>query len=78
MANTRCLYREKESEHKKTIDPIKQELNEIKLDCAHWEKMVRMSLEKGQVKQADDFKKLHFQAKTKLESIKTKFESMRA
>lgn len=68
----------KESAHKKTIDPIKQELNEIELDCAHWEKMIRMSLEKGQAKQADDFKKLHSQAKTKLKLIKTKFESLQA
>lgn len=68
----------KQSEHKKTIDPLKRELNEIELDCAHWEKMVRMSLEKGQNKQAEDFKKLHLQAKSKLELTKNRFESIQA
>lgn len=73
-----AFIKKKQLEHKKTIDPLKRELNEIELDCAHWEKMVCLSLEKGQTKQADDFKKLHFQAKTKLELIKTEFESLQA
>jgi hypothetical protein len=73
-----AFIEKKQSEHKKTIDPLKRELNEIELDCAHWEKMVRMSLEKGQSKQAEDFRKLHLQAKSKLESTKHKFESIQA
>lgn len=72
-----CIEK-KESDHKKTIDPVKQELNEIKLDCAHWEKMIRISLEKGQTQQAEDFRKLHLQAKSRLESTKNKFKSIQA
>ena len=72
------LIEKKQSENKKAIDPIKRELNEIELDCAHWEKLIRISLEKGQSKQAEDFKKLHFQAKSKLELTKNKFESIQA
>lgn len=71
-----AFVEKKQSENKKTINPIKQELNEIELDCVHWEKLIRMSLEKGQTQQAEEFKKLHLQAKNKLELTRNKFESI--
>lgn len=67
------MIEKKESEQKKVIDPIKHELTEAELDCAHWQKMIRHSLEKGKKGDVDNFKNLLKQAQKKVESIKSKF-----
>lgn len=67
------MIEKKEIEHKKSIDPIKRELSDAALDCVHWQKMMCLSLEKGQESDANNFKKLLQQAQEKMQSIKLKF-----
>lgn len=67
------MLEKKAVEHKKAVDPIKQELNEAELDCVHWQKMMHLSLEKGQESDANNFKKLLQQTQEKIQSIKLKF-----
>ncbi len=67
------MIEQKESKIKRTIDPIKQALSEAELDCAHWHKMMRLSREKGQEDDANNFKNLLKQSQKKMESIKLQF-----
>lgn len=69
------MIEKKQMEYKKTIDPIKRELNEAALDAAHWEKMISLALEKGQKNEASNFDQLKQQAQKKINDIKSKMFS---
>ncbi|GEM_PF-2138468 len=72
-----AFVEKQKSDDKKKIDPVKRELNEAELDCAHWEKMVRIYVEKGQKKESENFAQFLQQAQKKVEQLKEKFSNYR-